>query len=393
MSRTLTKPRIKNILEGACFMASGGGGSLPIAFKMLESCPNTSVELYSANELLPNDKVIVVAGLGAPTAVNANTFADILENTFDCYKANAKIYNPDQNIAGVISVEYGGLNTLAPIYLAMKNSNVKLVDADGTGRAVPGLDTIFLSLNGISLSPLALASSNGSNAFIKTHDITDTPFYESLVRATVSNPFFGPIIGIGAWEMDKNTVMEKSLVGALTKAELIGKVIERFRNGELKYDGIFQAIEKELSGKLGFPANEGFVKELGHNSRLTYVGNLKSYSGFDATRYDICCGNTSQPTHSILNFNESLVIIDLATNTAISTAPDIICIFDDNEKVPLTNDVIEKNKEKYLNTPVSIGIIRVSEKWNQFNADEINKIWSPYFDKLDYKDGCVFYPF
>ncbi len=98
-----------------------------------------------------------------PSAVANIDLKTMLSNAFNATKSSS----PDKNIKCCIPVEYGGFNSFAPIYLALNDKDVILVDAEGSGRAVPGLDTTLLSVNNCAIDPFVLTNEKTDSVVIR----------------------------------------------------------------------------------------------------------------------------------------------------------------------------------------------------------------------------------
>lgn len=57
-------------------------------------------------------------------------------------------------------MELGGFNTFTPILSSMIEG-IPMVDADGAGKAVPGLETVISHVNGLPTGPYVMGSIQG----------------------------------------------------------------------------------------------------------------------------------------------------------------------------------------------------------------------------------------
>lgn len=403
---TLNHEDIRNILIGATFMASGGGGPLNLALEMLNECKEQTVTLYDSSILKEGEQVVVIAAMGSPEAVKDQNFASILNNTYDYIKEQAAKNN--KNIVGCVPVEYGGFNTFAPIFLALKHPEIKLIDTDGSGRAVPGLDTTFLSLKNCSITPMVLCDGINDNIFLDTTGNIDTVFMENICRSICEQPAFGSIAGLGGWVMDRESLNRCTLTGNLTRALYIGRYIMEYHNLQDKDTNIFSYLQKKLQSNMSETINSFLCSCIGYNKnekiycKLVEVTNPHSQGQSDGSGFDVATIKleisryikypTKQyklETWLVRYINESLEIE--CNGEAFMTAPDIVCIVDDETGIPLSNDYIHSNWERLKNRKVSFGIVKVNEKWDEFSGT-MNKIWRKYFDAIQYSGDCIRFP-
>jgi hypothetical protein len=151
---------IRNVAQGACFLASGGGGSLQLA--LTEIIPaffndQTQINLVGVDALnWEGDWGAVVAGMGSPlklfddpTLVKAAIPAyEVLADLCFSFKAAGKErYKSLSLMDFCLPVEIGAVNSLVPMIVADGTPPILypfvmktvVIDADGAGRAVPTL--------------------------------------------------------------------------------------------------------------------------------------------------------------------------------------------------------------------------------------------------------------
>ena len=161
MSEPLSRDDLDCLMRGACFLGSGGGGRLDIAQrirdKILGGSPVTAENLRD----VPDDAFMCfVAGVGAPSG--ESTFCQSSLKSFRALEGEMqKEKGKDFHFQYVIPGETGAVNSVLPLLVpAQIGDSVRLVNADGGGRAFPLLEmcTFALDPTPIPCNPAAVAN-------------------------------------------------------------------------------------------------------------------------------------------------------------------------------------------------------------------------------------------
>lgn len=382
---------ICDMLVGATFLASGGGGPLDISMKMLEEYKDAVVEMYDDNEVSNDKYAAIVAAMGAPSEASKRDFNKILTHTIEFMKREAMALDEPKEVRYILPIEFGGFNTFAPIYLALLNPDIKLLNADGSGRAVPGLNTTLVSINGASITPFVMANENNDCIDIQLADAKDATSCEEVCRSLCSSSLYQSISGVAGWLMKPQEVNDYAISNDLSYALRVGQCIRRYKeesaSGRCQEKSIFRYMQNHD------PSIE--VKSLADNeANLTvfYKSEVTSNGSFDVGKiYIIESNNPSYITMWEIHFiNESLVVYK--HGEPYMTAPDIVCIFDEETKMPLSNDYILAHNEELCGRKISLGVMPVNEKWwSNRNKEQMTTIWRKYFDAVDYEGSCIAY--
>ena len=324
------------------------------------------VQVMAPEEMDDAGYACCTAAMGAPTKFKEVRIAPYINGSFDhlCKMADEKRKSIDYSIA----VEIGGFNTLVPLLVAMEKG-IPFIDADGTGRAVPALDTLLLHINGLQTSPLAMSDNKGNRVSIELENARDAVMGETIGRNLCVA--FNQMGGLSGWMVRKNDIINNLPVSSVTKCYQVGEVL-RTATTSL---GIFEAL-----------AAAGLeCREIGRGT-VTSVHNEQA-SGFDKGYVEITgADGTKWKTHFL---NENLILEE--TNPAgvtktIMTAPDITCYINTDTCAPLSNaDIVGKNGEILVRN-VAIGVMKVDEKWWRSDLAYLQKIWTRYFEILGKPD-------
>ena len=129
------------------------------------SLPTSSDWIVAPTELGPDDFVLPVAIMGAPTVIVEKPPAgDELVRAFAAVERAV-----GRKVTHVACLEAGGLNSMTPIVTAAR-TGLPLVDGDGMGRAFPELQMVLFTLDGIPSSPMAMADEKGNTVVLDTID-------------------------------------------------------------------------------------------------------------------------------------------------------------------------------------------------------------------------------
>lgn len=363
MSRTLKEQDIKNILIGATFFGSGGGGSLRDGMRILsEVAKENKVEvvMVDPSEMAPNEYAVMVAGIGAPKVLEEKNFGPEAGYAFDTMKKLSFFAGKELNY--LMAGELGGFNTMVPMFISILKG-IPFVDGDGNGRAVPELSTGLYPIHDIPPVPLVLAAQNGDTVIAYLKDPKDQQSAENIARHI--SMAYGMSAAFCTWVVNGQEITNKLAPGSITQSQKIGEAISL-----AKKDGsdIMEILEKEVKCR---KLCSGMVKEV----------ELKTEGGFDfGTTIIDGLGESGNTTYYIDFKNENLLVRDHSGKVLI-TVPDLICMINLDTLEPLTNAEIEKGMR------VAIYGVPAPENW--WKVEEGFTCWKHILEKVGYTAGPV----
>lgn len=164
----ITVDDIAALGAGTAIFGTGGGGAVYSAQLMTENALRTHgpVPLVTVDELGPDDLVILMSGIGAPT-VGIEMLSAV--NQIDDLVAEV------ERLAGrpattVMAAEIGGGNGVQPIGWAAR-LGLKVLDADGMGRAFPDAAMVAMNVAGVPCEWAVLSDVVGNVSVMKTIDL------------------------------------------------------------------------------------------------------------------------------------------------------------------------------------------------------------------------------
>ncbi|NET09340.1 MAG: DUF917 family protein [Symploca sp. SIO2B6] len=181
-AKKLNLEDIKNIAQGACFLGTGGGGSLQVALtKIIPEClEEANVSLVELDSLTEKDWGAIVTGIGSPlelfhdpTIVTAahSAYKELEKLCLAFKSSDSKRYRSLERMNFCLPAEIGAVNSIVPIIVANEislksdSAPVFVVDADGAGRAIPTLPlTLYAQAQESKPKPQAQESESKAQA-------------------------------------------------------------------------------------------------------------------------------------------------------------------------------------------------------------------------------------
>lgn len=378
MAFELNQTDLKALLLGGCFFGSGGGGTVISANHLVEQFvkgsyyPRDTAEVVSVDEATEGETVMV-AYMGAPEAINSTLYPD------GPVKATEQIINTlrqqGKKLAYVVSPESGALGFVVAALVAAK-LGLKVIDADGAGRAVPSLPMLTYAAAEISPRPTFLVSQSGLvvelNVTPGAPDPTQNPYdqdvsviVEQMTRPIVADAAFGEFGGLAMWVMSPDQLHKAlPITGTLKRALEVGR---KLKQGEITDpDQMIALLRKEYDIHAHVIASKAKFDS----------ATVSTTGGFDLGKIYI---KTDDATLSVLYQNESLLAWSDQKTHPVVIAPDSIAYFveGDTQHVYSNGDLV--NEDGSLNP----GIKQYKVTLLAWEADKA----------LREKDGLILYSF
>ena len=388
---TLYEDGIRQLLKGAALMAAGGGGSLELgegmleAFKELNPDVEIKIDLYDVRSMSADESSFGVAIMGSPTAhASEKDLASVALRAYQETLALAERYNKNAEYA--LALELGGANTLVPLLCAMKY-DLKVLDADMCGRAVPGLETSLSNVNGLPTSPLALTDTDGNSYDLIMAEPNDAEGAESVAVAILNH--LNSNGGLTGFYYSRQDVTESIPTQSLTKCVEIGQCIEQFEAmsiEERQAKPLFDMLNEMVPGirAVTLTPRAGSVSDF-HQEPV--AGGARDGGYYYLGEKDV------PGEYFFVQFNNETMAVSVLNESGeyecLATAPCIITMYDEITGRPLTNADLKDGASEYK---VVMGIIKVDEKWWN-NPEKVSEVWTPYFKEVHYDGGVVRYKF
>lgn len=366
MARILHRQDILEMIYGACLMGGGGGGSLDSGLNILNefsAAGNIAVEMITVDEMKKGHFVGTCGGMGSPLKFKERGMTGITEPISAFHGLERVGHMINRKVSYIMALEYGALNTILPFMVAME-CGVPLIDADGTGRAVPSIQTLLYGINEVPIAPFVMTDGEENVTITYPNDCLNAAYLDVVGRhmCMASDMYMGVAFAI----CNARDVQESLVAGAYTHAQAIGKALLKAKTEK---SDVMEELRKTTA-----------CKELFRGKITKFEANSKGGWDFGAVHFD-GIREYSGNAYRIDYQNESLVAYQ--GDKVLMTVPDIICAVNLDSGDPLSNADFKEG----MNI-LALGI-PVHENW--FKSDRGITCWQPHFDTIGYKGEIVRY--
>lgn len=200
--------------RGCAVLGSGGGGPVSIAraAALQALADHGPVRVLRAAELDP-ELLVMPVGTAGSSAVMTERIGGTEEPAHLRDKIEELYGTP---VGALMASEIGGANGCLSVAWAAR-LGLPLVDADGMGRAFPGMDQTVMELRGIAPTPAVVCDERGRTMVI---DRVTGRWLERLVRASLEA--FGGQVATSEYILRGDQVANATALGTVTRAVRLG---------------------------------------------------------------------------------------------------------------------------------------------------------------------------
>ena len=309
---------IDDIALGSSLLGSGGGGDpymgrLEAIAAIKEHGP---VTLLDVDEVPDEWTVAPICGVGAPSvSLEKGT------NGIEYPKVRAMMERMlGKKLDAFLLSEAGGMNSMVPISAAAR-AGMPLINADGMGRAFPGIQQDTFSLNGVSTNPFVIADEKGNCTVLYT---INNDWTEEIGREITSAS--GGQVTTLASPMTGKKMKTSVVVGTVDYAQKLGRIIRTASNQDnpeeyfLRESGAYRFFKGKIADVLR-ETREGF--NFG-KAVLEGIGEDKG-------------------KRAIVEFQNENIYAEV-DGVIAATVPDLICMVDSATFVPVTTENLKYGK-------------------------------------------------
>lgn len=348
--KKLNKTDLIDILLGSTILGTGGGGSLADGIKRVERALNLGKEfnLVTFEELDDDDLIATPYSCGAISPLTEEERKkydgiELIEEVPQVVAIQKMEEYLGKDIKAVISTELGGGNTSISLYCGAMAGKY-IVDGDPAGRSVPELQHSTYFLNNIKITPMSLVNKFGESIILT--DVINDYRAEVMVRAlaVVSQNNIAVVDHVAPAKVLKNSVIN----GAISYAMEVGRI---FRLAKENNEELANNIAVAGKGKIVFKGT------ISSNEWDTVKGFTIGTMVADGK------GEYTGDIFKVWYKNEN--IISWKNDEYYATVPDLICIINEDEKLPLLNPYGKKGMN------ISIIVLPAPKEWTTERGLEV----------------------
>jgi DUF917 family protein len=226
--------------RGCDVLGAGGGGpaeqALPVASHAV--AVHGPVRVVQLSELPPDELVMPCAYLGAPD-VFIERIGTGHESASIRRQVEAHFGRP---VAALMCTEVGGFNGPGSVALAA-HAELPLLDADGMGRAFPGVEQVAMQVAGITASPSVLADEHDRVVMVQAES---GEWLERLARNVTTA--FGDRGVSSEYVMTVEQAAGAVVPRTISQATRIGRVLEECAAAEASTTAAVGRLAEEFGG-------------------------------------------------------------------------------------------------------------------------------------------------
>jgi DUF917 family protein len=315
----IDKQAMQLIVNGASFLASGGGGGVASANDVITNILSFAdeVTVVEKSEINDADELLVICGVGAPDAPDLNFKNSPADGLTGLQAMTGKTYSH------VLPIEVGAMNSMIPL-LACAKLNLPFVDGDGAGRSVPQMNMCTYALKKIPTLQTLVVSEQDKQFPIHPKNATEM---EASVRKIVSDELHDAGT-VATWSMSGATLKQANtfVEGSLSLAKQIGQAMAK--------SGPLDAVQQIIQGY--YPDNRIIMR----NAQVIHA-TTKVEDGFDVGSVTLKDMDNTGITATLYFVNESLLatLDQDSVPVCFMMGPDMICSMG-IDGTPMTNSEI-----------------------------------------------------
>lgn len=321
----LTKKDFLDIIEGAAFLGSGGGGSIEAGKNLLD----ISLMLSEKDEfpfienidVLESDTIVaVIADFGSIQSSEEQQYLAIQTAYRKINELSVNMFHKE--IGALLPIETGSENTIVPFVISAF-FNIPVLNADGAGRAVPLIQLTSYTGFEVPISPVVITNDKYETIVI---DSKEPEHVEDILRKLSEWTGFNNSGSIALYLSEFKNIKNSCIKNTITNSKYIGSYFRSIRENDFDlYKKSFQILEDLNFYYFG----SGTVIDI----KNSLVGSL------DTGLVKIKIENQSE-YFTIYTQNENLILFSSSKLEPLIVAPDSICYLRE-DFLPITNSEIK----------------------------------------------------
>ncbi len=296
------------LARGCAILGCGGGGDteLPLVMALEAVDRHGPVTLVGPSEL-DDEAVILPCGIvGAPTIAEERVWGGEEGRTLH----EAMELATGRRIDALMALQTAGGSGLLPVAWAAR-LGLPLLDADGRGRAFPGLDQQSMRLAGLASGPVILADVHGNTMTVRPED---DAWAERLTRSALLG--LGGVSAVALHCMSAADARRATIAGTMSRALSVGAAAGH-DDPESRIEGIRRTLE-------GTILIEGRIRDLERHSDGDFAGGSVSVVG----------GAGDRRRRVRLEFQSELLMV-LEDGDVCAAVPELISVLQPDTCTPI----------------------------------------------------------
>jgi uncharacterized protein len=220
--KKLSFENLDDLRSGCAILSSGGGGNtdLPCMMAKVQMEKSGPVSLISDSELKPDDVVMPIGFIGAPSAwIEKVASGREFESMFECVEKSL-----NKKVSVVMPYEIGGVNGICPM-IAAARFGMPVLDADMMGRSFPEAQMTSYNIYGNAhLLPGFISDCRGNTTVIYAANVTTL---EKIGRQVCLA--MGSIAAFGFFPLEAKHVRQCTIKKSVSKALSLGRAVRDAR--------------------------------------------------------------------------------------------------------------------------------------------------------------------
>lgn len=345
----LSKKDISYIVYGACFLGSGGGGSIGLTLLFMDKMLNDADVMYYVNpdKLEATKNLSLVAAFGSPAKMLDGFGQTAALNAFS-EMDNYLIQSGQAPLSYLIAIEMGAMNALVPFIISAQKG-IAVINGDPCGRAVPEMSMTLFNINDLALNPVILTSDTDDSGHYQKIIVSAKDAEDAEDQARQFTRSHNSTAGLACYPMQ----------GADLNCSTVNQNHAKFIQWTM---GLAWNLGRNMSESRNYNEFLKFLNSFSLTSYTLFEGTItdkeeRKISGFEAGKITV---SNRDETFFIYYKNESLLAWNVTRKCYVAMGPDSINFLTKKGAQPFSNTDINSDPEKNpKNVPLGteIGII------------------------------------
>lgn len=346
----LTKKDINYIAYGACFLGSGGGGSIGLALLFIDKMINDADVMFYVNpdNLEANKNISFIATLGSPDKMFEGFGQTASLNAFS--EMNHHLSQSGQEpLDYLIPVELGAINTIIPFIISARKG-IEVINGDPCGRAAPEMSMNLFNINKLPLNPVILTSDTDESGHYQKTIIQAENADDAENQARQFAKSHNYLAGMACYPM-QGSDLNCSILSSKNRAKFIQWSV-----------GLAWNLGRNMVDSRNYTNFLEFLSSFPVISYALFEGIItnkeeRKISGFDAGKITV---SNEKESFFIYYKNESLLAWNATKKCYVAMGPDSINFLAKKDAQPLSNaDINSDSAKNPKNIPLGtkVGII------------------------------------